>query len=246
MTYRPREFWEQRLSEQFDLRGTGEVGLSLSYNRACYRLRRRVLERALREAGIDPAGRAVLDVGCGTGFFTEYYLQRGARVTGLDMAPTSIARLGERFPEARFILADVSEAALGERFDIVNAFDVLYHITDDRRWNAALENLAKAVAVGGVLLVTDLFSEQAGAAEHVRMRPIARYREVLESAGLTIGPAHPTHVLLNRELGPFRFLNRLPALLYAVDVVLIESGLARALAANRLLVAKHSRLSDTA
>jgi len=238
MTYRPQEFWERRLSEQFDLRGTGEVGLSLAYNRACYRLRRRVLERTLREAGIDPAGRAVLDVGCGTGFFTEFYLERGAKVTGLDMAPTSIARLAERFPQARFILADVSEAALDERFDIVNAFDVLYHITDDHRWAAAVEHLARAVAPGGVLLVTDLFSEQPGAAEHVRMRPISRYRAVLESAGLTLGPARPTHVLLNRELGPFRFLNRLPALLYAADVALIETGLAHALAANRLLVAR--------
>src|SRR5437016_5011730 len=32
VSYRPREFWDRRLSEQFDLRGTGETGLSLAYN----------------------------------------------------------------------------------------------------------------------------------------------------------------------------------------------------------------------
>ena len=98
MSYTPKEFWDQRLAEQFDLRGTGETGLSLAFNRACYALRREVLGRALRQAGVDPRGRDVLDVGCGTGFFTAYYLERGARVTGVDIAPISVERLRARFP----------------------------------------------------------------------------------------------------------------------------------------------------
>ena len=87
MSYRPQEYWEKTLSEQFDLRGTGEPGLSLAYNRACYQLRREVLDRALAAAGLDPRGRRVLDVGCGTGFWTAYYTGRGADYTGLDIAP---------------------------------------------------------------------------------------------------------------------------------------------------------------
>ena len=46
----------------------------------------------------------VLDIGCGTGFFTGYYLDRGAEVTGLDIATVSIERLRERFP-SRSLLA---------------------------------------------------------------------------------------------------------------------------------------------
>ncbi len=75
MSYRPREFWEQRLAEQFDLRGTGETGLSLAYNRACYALRAEVLSRALRAAGVR---------------------LEGARVTGVDIASTSVERLRAR------------------------------------------------------------------------------------------------------------------------------------------------------
>lgn len=240
MSYDPRGFWEQRLSEHFDLRGTGETGLPVAYNRACYQLRREVLDRALAAAGLDPRGRAVLDVGCGTGFFTAYYLARGARVTGLDLTAVSVERLRARHPEARFVLADVSEAPLAERYDIVNAFDVLYHVTDDARWERAVRHLAAAVAPGGALLVTDTFAESPGpAAAHNVPRPLARYRALLEPQGLAIAALHPTHVLLNRELGAFRGLNRLPGVLLALDRVLLALGGGRRdPVVNKLLVAR--------
>ena len=236
MTYRPREFWEQRLTEQFDLRGTGETGMPLAYNRACYALRRDVLTRALAAQGVTPSGKTVLDVGCGTGFFVDYYSSRGARVTGLDLAAVSVERLRARFPEARFLQGDISETELAERFDIVNVFDVLYHIVDEVRWESAVRRLARATKPGGLMLVTDLFTDSDGLAEHNRIRPLERYRELLEAEGLTIGPRYPTHVLLNTDLGPLRFLNRAPGLLRAIDQVLLRVGAGGG--ANHLLVSR--------
>ncbi len=238
MSYSPKEFWDRRLSEHFDLRGTGETGLSLAYNRACYALRREVLERALRGAGVDPRGRDVLDVGCGTGFFTAYYLERGARVTGVDIAPTAVERLRGRFPGARFVLADVGAEDLEGTWDLVNAFDVLYHIVDDARWEAAVRRLGTATRPGGTLLVTDTFAALGAVATHNRMRPLAEYRRVLEPLGFDLGRAWPTHVLLNRELGAFRFLNRAPWLLLALDRALLALGLGHDARVSKLLVAR--------
>jgi SAM-dependent methyltransferase len=238
MNYQPREFWDQRLSEQFDLRGTGETGLSLRYNRACYALRRSVLDRTLREAGMDPRDMSVLDVGCGTGFFTAYYLERGARVTGLDIAPTAVTRLSERHPEARFMLGDVSEVAIEDRYDVVNAFDVLYLITDDAKWETAVRHLARAVGSRGAILLTDTFAEHGAAAAHNRMRPLARYRTLLSAEGLEIGAVNPTHVLLNRELGAWRFLNRAPWLLLGLDRMLLALGFGHDAAVSKLMIAR--------
>jgi len=198
MSYRPREFWEQVLTQHPGLRGTGQPGMSSAYNDACYALRREVLDRALREAGFDPRGRGVLDVGSGRGFFTAYYLQRGARVTGIDITSASVTDLSARFPDARFILGDVSEVALDQRWDLVNAFDVLYH----------------------------------------RMRPLERYRAILEPAGLTLGARYPTHVLLNSDLGLLRFVNRVPWLLLPLDRALLALGAGRDRRHNQLLVAR--------
>jgi SAM-dependent methyltransferase len=244
MTYRPREFWDQRLSEQFDLRGTGQPGLSQAYNRACYELRRVVLQGALDDERFDPRGRRVLDVGCGTGFFTAYYLARGAELTGIDIAPTSIERLKARHPEATFRLADVGETEIGERFDLVNAFDVLYHVTDDRRWEHAVRAISAAVSPGGLLVLTDTFppdDPRPREAEHNRMRPLSRYRALLEPAGFELRAPRPTHVLLNRELGSLRFLNRAPGLLYVMDRALLAFGAGHDPAVSKLLVARRTR-----
>ena len=238
MSYRPQEFWEQRLAEQFDLRGTGETGLSLAYNRACYTLRADVLTHALARAGASVRGQRVLDVGCGTGFWTEYYASRGAAYTGVDIAQVSVDRLAERYPAQRFVRADVSDGVPGGPYDLVNVFDVLYHVTDDARWEQALHALAAAVAPGGLLLVTDVFSDRGRLAEHNVMRPLKRYVEVLSAQGLTREQLVPTHVLLNRHLGAWRFLNRAPSLLLALDRALLSLGLGNDAAANKLLVCR--------
>jgi SAM-dependent methyltransferase len=204
-------------------------------------VRGQALVAALDAEGFDASGMRVLDVGCGSGFFTAHYLRRGANVTGMDIAPTSIERLRERHPDARFVLADVSEAAISERYDLVNAFDVLYHITDDARWERAVRSLAGAVAPGGLLLLTDTFppaSARLPQAEHNRMRPLERYEPLLRAAGLAVRAIRPTHVLLNRELGLWRFLNRAPSLLYAADVALLAMGLGKDPAVSKLLVAR--------
>ena len=238
MTYKPQEFWDQRLSEHFDLRGTGETGLSLAYNRACYALRRETLDRALKAASFDPRGKRVLDVGPGSGFWVEYYLGRGAQVTGVDIAPTAVKRLAAKYTEATFIHSDVSEIALTERYDVVNAFDVLYHITDEAKWEVAVRHLAEAVAPGGLLLITDAFSTLPRVAEHNVMRPLTSYESIISAAGLVRESLRPTHLLLNSELGAFRFMNRAPGLLLAIDRAMIAMGAGNDERHNRLLLSR--------
>jgi trans-aconitate methyltransferase len=159
-------------------------------------------------------------------------------VTGLDLATASVERLRQRFPQARFELADASEWTPDADYDVVNAFDVLYHITDDARWERAVRNLAGAVAPGGWLVLTDVFEAGGSEAVHNVTRPWAAYRSLLQGLGLALGPLTPTHVLLNRPLGPLRFLNRVPGLLYVVDRALLAVGFSWSRRTNRILVAQ--------
>jgi hypothetical protein len=70
------------------------------------------------------------------------------------------------------------------------------------------------------------------------MRPLSRYAELLRAEGLEPGALTPTHVLLNRHLGAFKFLNRAPWALYAIDRTLLALGLSLPRRTNRILVAR--------
>lgn len=239
-SYDPAAFWQSVLSAHPDLSGTGEPGLSLAYNRAMYRLREIVVTRTLAKEGVKLRGARVLDGGSGVGFWVNYYSRLGATVTGIELTEAGATLLRQRFPQARIVQGDLAETDPGGTFDLVNCMDVLYHITDDARWEAALRMLARAVEPGGVLLVSDVVGGWQGPlAAHCRPREISRYAQVLASEGLTPPSATPTHFWLNRELGALRGLNRLPALLYALDRTLLAlSWPAWEPGANQLLVSR--------
>ena len=237
--YDPGAFWQAVLSAHPDLRGTGEPGLSLAYNRAMYAIRERVLTRELAREGVDLTGARVLDGGSGVGFYVDYYLRHGADVTGVELTDAGTRLLRERFPAARILQGDLAELDAGGGYAVVNVWDVLYHITDDARWEAALRRLARAVAPGGLLLVSDVLAPWRGRlAAHNVMRELPRYAAVLRDEGLAVRRTVPTHYLLNRSLGALKGLNRLPHLLHAIDRVLLALGAPSPEPCNRLLVAR--------
>ncbi|MGH1369033.1 MAG: class I SAM-dependent methyltransferase [Maritimibacter sp.] len=87
---------------------------------------RRWLDRALSYA----PGRKVLDLGCGPGLPIAAYLQdRRCDVTGVDGAPAMVALFEGNLPQARAIEADMRGLALGESFDLILAWNSLFHLS---------------------------------------------------------------------------------------------------------------------
>lgn len=243
-----RRFWQETLSAQFDLCGTGHPGLSAAYNQRCYDLRRAVLDQVLVKHRVPVAGRQALDAGCGSGFFVEYWLSRGAHVTGVDLTDVAVQRLSERFPSASFEVGDLSSWRASRQYDVVSCFDVLFHIVDDDAWERAMTNLADAVAPGGYLVFTEHFFDRVDVVQagHNRSRGRAVYETALIARGLAVLDERPTHHLMNRELGPLRFLNRVPELLYRVDLALLTTKLMESDGGNRLVLARRPVVGVTA
>jgi len=84
----------------------------------------------------DVAGLDVLDAGCGPGAYTEALLQRGAKVTALDVSPRMVALAKERLGRK----ADIREADItkpmpflaGESFDLIVSPLVFGYIRDPK------------------------------------------------------------------------------------------------------------------
>ena len=103
-------------------------------------------------------GLSVLDIGCGAGLLSEPLSRLGARVTGLDPAPSVIAAARAHAEatgaELTYRAGTVEQlAAEGAKFDAVLAMEVVEHVEDVSGFVATAASL---VAPGGMLCLSTL------------------------------------------------------------------------------------------
>jgi SAM-dependent methyltransferase len=129
-----KEYWEERLKRFSGLEGVGCMGLGDLFNSYLYRAKVRTLENAARRFNISFRGE-VLDVGSGIGFWIDYYLAKGAKqICGVDLTSEAFKHLTRnfgRYENVMLLQGDFAHLNVGKKFDIVNAFDVAYHVVDD-------------------------------------------------------------------------------------------------------------------
>ena len=202
----PRAYWEERLSANISLRGTGHRAFSLAYNDRLYAAQRDCVAQLFFAHGVNLRGRTALDVGSGNGFFVRAWLERGAvAVTGLDITVASVAHLQQQYPQGVFAVADVAAGnlPLARRYDLVSCISVLYHVVDDAKFAQALSNLCRHVLPGGHLLVSDTFVPSLlPTARHARFRTLEEYRTLLARSDLEVVAVLPVYYLLNRTFIP--------------------------------------------
>lgn len=106
------------------------------------------------------AGAAVLDIGCGPGWFwaaTAATLPESLRLTLTDLSPGMVAEAVARCAPLPFgsVTGETADAAAlpfaDATFDAVVAMHMLYHVPDPAR---ALAEMARVLKPGGVALVT--------------------------------------------------------------------------------------------
>lgn len=99
-------------------------------------------------------GARVLDVGCGTGHLPAALRARGLSLTGVDVSGAMLARAAERLGEdVALYRAPAEQLPLGD-----GAFEAAVTASSLHYWRAperGLAEIARVLAVGGVLVVTD-------------------------------------------------------------------------------------------
>ena len=105
------------------------------------------------------AGQHVLDVGCGGGVLAEAMAQRGAVVTGIDLAgkPLRVAQLHALESGAsvqyREIAAEALAAEQPSAFDIVTCMEMLEHVPDP---GSVIASCAALVKPGGTVFFSTI------------------------------------------------------------------------------------------
>jgi SAM-dependent methyltransferase len=188
MTFDPNTYWEKRLTTNFSLRGVGDIRFPISYNRYLYALRRRAFRRTIRDVGLDCCFADVLDIGSGVGFYINEWVRVNARsVTGSDITEKAVARLSEIYRDCQFIRWDAGgdDLPFKKKFQVISAFDVLFHIIDDERFERAVHNISKLLEGGGYFLYSDcLMPKEKKRQEHIVFRKEETTLEIMKKHGL--------------------------------------------------------------
>jgi SAM-dependent methyltransferase len=112
--------------------------------------RRPYLGRARRLAGWAGRSGALLDVGCGDGFFCDAMRRRGWQVTGIDVEPLVVHHARRELGLDCRVLDAERQALPTGRFEAIALWGVLQLAYRPRR---LLEKLRRSLARGGVLAI---------------------------------------------------------------------------------------------
>jgi len=155
-SYDPKSFWNARFGRYGH---TGEVDkLLYTYDQG---QRLRAIDKILSRAHITiNSSTEILDVGCGTGdLIWSFRKYGGPTTTGIDVSDETIDYARRRFAGS----ANVRLHTIGvedmdfpsNSFDLVTCINILQHITDDRKYVRAVENITKASRMRGHILTMD-------------------------------------------------------------------------------------------
>lgn len=218
-----KEYWEQRLRRFCNLEGVGCLGCGEFLNSHVYRAKVRTLERLARKFKISFVGKEVLDVGSGIGFWIDYYLRKDAKlIYGIDIAGEAIKFLTKKYASksnVKLFEGDFSSLDLDRKFDVVNVFDVAYHVVDDPLWIKFIENCCKHVKSGGSIFITDTFKQDYRMEiTHMKFRSLNAYRKILQKNGVKIVSIVPMYSILSYPYTGNPDLDKILTLFYSLSI----------------------------
>lgn len=196
-------YWELRLKKNWGLHGVGHISYGARYNHWLYKVRRNIFNREMKQLKGDWGQSDVLDIGSGTGFWIDAWQALGVHsVTGSDLTQVAVDHLQQSHPRHRFTRLDISGPldfqSLGGPYDVVSAFDVLFHITSDAKFFSSIINIHRLLSDRGYFVFSDNFvhgKEVRG--NHQVSRTLAEISEAVTKAGFRILRRIPVFVLMN-------------------------------------------------
>lgn len=159
--YDALRYWHDRFSKHgVSLRGAGDEGLSLRENKEMYENASKVFVDLCRKEHVNFNELRVLEIGCGTGFYTNVLHGLGVRnYLGIDITDVLFPDLKREFPQFRFLKRDITTKMIEESFDLIIMIDVIEHIVSEAKLDFAMENVKKSLSAKGVFIVAPIITD---------------------------------------------------------------------------------------
>ncbi len=229
----------------------------LEGNNFWFRSRNRLLVWTLEQ--YFPRARNFLEIGCGTGYVLSgiHRALPELKLSGSEIYAAGLSCAAERLPGIELFQMDARQMPFKEEFDVIGAFDVLEHISEDEQ---VLAQMFQATRRGGGIILTlphhpALWSASDNYAHHVRRYTTRELIAKVTRAGFEVTRTTAFVSLLlplmlvsrfrqrkhydpKRELDPGPAINVICEKTLDVERIMIRAGLSLPLGASLLMVAR--------
>lgn len=180
--YKAEYYWKNTHKKYgFDLRGVGSCIKSQEENQRILNEGSRLMLELCNREGIDISEISLLDVGCGTGHYAKPFCDAGGtHYTGIDIVDTLFDGLLKRFPEFKFLQIDVSTTQIPGNYNLIIAMDVLQHITNETKFQYAMENIKSHLKKDGVIIISTCIGSYKRNAFYMVTRPMSTFHKIFQ------------------------------------------------------------------
>lgn len=198
-----KKYWDERLTNHYDLMGVGDISHTLNYNKWSYKVTKQRLKYLFKK--YVPAGNgSVLDIGAGTGFVIDIWQGFQKQINGIDISATAVKQLSKKYPAHIFFEVDAGKEELpfaDNSLQAVSASSVLYHIVEDEALVKLLSSIHRVLLPGGFFIFSDNFVHtQNRIISHQKCRTLEEYEIMLRSNGFEIVDRVANYVLFNQPV----------------------------------------------
>jgi len=200
VSFDPKKYWDERLSQHYDLIGVGDISLTMNYNRWSYKVTKHRLQSLFKKYVPEKPG-SVLDIGSGTGFVIDIWQGFNKKINGIDISATAIKNLAVKYPAHSFYEVDAGSQELpfaDSSLQAVSASSVLYHVVEDEALDKLLQSVHRVLEPGGCFIFSDNFIHGINLnITHQKCRTLEGYELALKKNGFEITGRAANYVLFN-------------------------------------------------
>ena len=186
--YDPERFWDAKA-----IRSGGDFMRAVccddaDTNRCIDRIQRHLLAVAMRFIGRRKELRdsAVLDFGCGSGRWVDFFTRRGCRYSGVDISSELLRMARGRWPEASFSAVQDGRIPYPDSsFDVICSIAVIHHNPYERQEALAAE-LSRVVRAGGYLVLFESVASVRLPGGVEFPRPLEGWRALFADQGMSL------------------------------------------------------------
>jgi 2-polyprenyl-3-methyl-5-hydroxy-6-metoxy-1,4-benzoquinol methylase len=168
--YHAEKYWHDRFKKfGMSLQASGNRQKTEEENESFYRATTQSFLSIIEQERIVLSESRILDIGCGTGYYTRFCNQQGAvDYTGLDVTDILFPALQRIYPDYRFVKQDLTREPIRGMYDCILMFDVIEHITDAASLAYTMHSILNVLSETGVFILAPIMDKPSMKLSYVR------------------------------------------------------------------------------